>query len=136
MIRASLLRTIGLIGDLELLAGESLTEITLEAAWVGVPQRFPQGGGLMSRAALSLRLVHRLIGLDHQGVADVFARTCVGHPDAGGDGELDRADDEGHRKGVVDTPGQCLDIGDVAEVLAQEDELVAGEPGESVAGTH
>ena len=40
----------------------------------------------------------------------------------------------GPGEGIVDPPGQDLDVGGRGHVLAQEDELVTGDPGQRVAG--
>ena len=55
------------------------------------------------------------------------------HPDAGRDRELGLAQQERGSERPVDAPGQGLDVGRAVQVLAQEHELVSGDPGQGVA---
>src|SRR5674536_56372 len=77
-----------LVGDVEGVAGERGVQVLLEAVADTVSARLPQVDDLVGGATLALCLIHRGVRVDHQLVGDRLTGTGVGHPDAGGDGEL------------------------------------------------
>jgi hypothetical protein len=81
-----------------------------------------------------LRLVHRRVGVDEQLGADRLTRTGVGDPDAGGDRQRQAGRLERRQELLLDAGGERLGITGVVQVLAQDDELVAGDTGQRVAG--
>lgn len=88
----------------------------------------------MDTAALAFRLVHRDVGVDDHLVGDSIAGPGVGDPDAGRDGQRRAGQDERGAERVLDAGSQDLDVVGVGQVLAEEDEFVAGDPGQRVAG--
>nr|WP_254185397.1 hypothetical protein [Nocardioides panacis] len=94
--------------------------------------RVPQVDDLVDEAA-ALRVVHRTVGLGDQHLGDVLARAGEGDPDAGGQGQRGAGGRERRGERAADPVGEHLHVPQVVEVLAQQHELVAVQPGQGVA---
>ncbi len=117
---------------------ERLTKVILQLDEVRRTGRLPHVDDLVGGAALALDLIHRDIGVVHETGPDLVGMAGEGDTDARGDLDLHRPvlrkdrDREGLGERLTDAGCDRLDSLHGRQVLAQDDELVPGDPRERV----
>ena len=119
---------------LEGLALDGRAQVALEAeplerarVHVGVEQ-------LVARSALRLGLVHRRVGIAHDFFRVRVFLAAERDADAGRREHLVDANREGHAERVLNPHGDRVGLYRISELVQQNRELVAAQPGERVAG--
>ncbi len=131
-----------LVGQGELLAVQGRTQVLHQLHTVRCDGCLGQVDDLVTVAALALDLVHRQIRVVDELIAHVVRVPSEGDPHAGGDRDLqpDTSPAVGLRQaerrseGLANPAGHGLGVARVAQVLAQDHELVPGHPGQGVTG--
>ena len=123
-----------LILDTQLVSSDHPSQVVLKGRPVLGPLSLPQVDDLVVGATVALGLVHRRVGILEQLIGEVLAPPGEGDADARRYRHLDASKIERDREGVHDSLADDLGLRLVLEVLAQDDELVAGHTGQGVAG--